>query len=437
MSIYLNTIFLLLYFLYSYYFFASLKGKSILFFLLYFNQFWLIISSYTLDFGGIYHYELNFVSMPSLSTLFLIVSNILFFQTLLISFKKKKVLLSGQYGINNFYIRIIAFVTTVIIAMLYLSIIKTGIPVLSSVDRATVYQELLQIPFLGFIVTHINSLIMFIGLAYSIKVNKNEKNYIFLILFLLLFLYLILIGNKYSALILFLVYFLVPIVMTTNRSFVSGKNLIYIGVIFLFIVLGTSLLHAQKYSYINNIGGGLLGDYLFQRIFVLQGGIWHKTFDLIVYQGQYDLNHFFVEVKNILGLQSSKYTGLKHLMVFTTKGDFIFKVIRGEYLYTGGFPAILLATFNWMLYFPVFYLLARFYVFIINNLYRAVVSKNMLILYISFGLYISYNTMLITGDFDSFFSIATLVKMIILFFLIYSVPFISKVRFRRLSKNVF
>lgn len=420
MIIFINSISLIIYLIFTYNFFYKLKEKSILFLIFYFSQFWIIISSYVLDIGGFYSSNLHIYSSESLGTTFLIFSNIFIFY---IIYKNiNKIIPTTNYlklNINKYVIEGLYIIIVIYLVLVFSYMFINGIPILIGIDRAQFFENMNKIHIISFFMSYFSLINIFCGIGYVYLYNRKKRLNKFIFLFFLIILFLVLSGNKFSSLFLATVYFLTPILLLANNTVITKKNIVLLVSVFILFIASAIYLHYRNYSYISSIGKGVLGSYLFQRIFVFQGGIWHRIYEVIIENGNFIISHIITELKAILGFNTKQYTGLKYLMEISAEGDFIYDIIEGDYLYTGGFPAILLATFNWVFFFPVLYLIVKLYLFIIKILYRCLKSKNIVIIYLSITLYVNFNSLLTSGDFSSFFTINNFIKYSIIMLIYY------------------
>ncbi|MEQ6121660.1 DUF6418 domain-containing protein [Reichenbachiella sp. MALMAid0571] len=379
---------------------------------------WILSSVYALDFGGTYIFELRITSFESLATSALVLCNIVFFEGVFSYLVKKNYYLTPEVKkplILPKHLQLLGYITNILILVMYGSFFFTGVPLLSGMDRASYWNMISGVPIINFVLGNYLLISFLVGLkyAYMKKLGKDVRWSIFQLISIILFF--ILAGNKFSALFSIITNFLVSPTFLGVFDTISFKRLLKIGFAIIGFFLITILIQSNTYGLSSEAYGEYkIFSYLFQRVFVLQGEIWWKTFQDVIMEGNFNGSHFQEELNAILFNNLEPYTGLKYLMVEAANGDFIYEILEGNYLYTGAFPAIIIATFSKILVFPVLFALGRFLAILLLTFKELHYKRSFLRIYLIYVLYSTCLSMILGGTFGNFFMMTNLLRVLML-----------------------
>lgn len=379
---------------------------------------WILSSVYALDFGGVYIFELRLTSTQSFATSGLVVCNIFFFEGIFSYLRSSNYLEipSNLEGLSTpREIQLLDILNNLLILLLFSSFYFTGIPLLSGMDRAEYWELVSGIPGLNVVMGNYLLISFLVGLGFGLKRYYGKKGYWSIVQISTIIIFFILAGNKFSALFAILTNFLISPTFLGAFKSVSFKRLIKYALLALTFFFVTVLIQSNTYSLSSDAYGKYkIFSYLFQRVFVLQGEIWWKTFQDVIVGSQFDPSHFLVEVKAIFNNDQNSFTGLKYLMVKSANGNFIYEILKGNYLYTGAFPAIIIATFPKVLVLPVLFVLGRLLAILLMFFKKLHFQRSYIRLYLVFVLLSTYLSMILGGAFSKFFMFGNLIRICIL-----------------------
>ena len=231
--------------------------------------------------------------------------------------------------------------------------------------------------------------------------------------FLFLLLYLTMIGNKFSFLIIVFVAYVLGLrqVYTLKNAFrlINTKN-VFLATLSVAIVVALAL---RQYE--GQAGATLAAaDLLTRRLFAYQGHVWWAVFnDITLFEPSQIKNEFKAAVFKDFILGDA---GLSYLMVEILGWSRAYQLFENGYLYTMGFPAILLKISPWFsLPFLLFFIgtLGG----IISIWQRSFVSNDRFpAALVAFSMLVPFSTFVLSGNAYVFFTIELLAKIILLFF---------------------
>ena len=415
----INTISVLFYFCYLYILYKKHGSLTTIPLYFIFSQTWIILSSYYLDIGNIYTYELDLFTSSSLATSFLVLINIIFLFVYFNWLELRGV--NSKSDTDDYAYRSFTLVDSFIffyIFLLFYSFKVVGyVPLISGIDRATYTLSALEtIPF-NYVFGYFLPICFVIATLVAYKKINNRNTIINYVQLALIIIYLFLASNKFSRIIQIVFFGFIPFFVVCQPKIKIAKLLkfTFFGIASVLLII---FVQSEIFSYFSAIGGDSIFEYLLTRIFVLQGQIWWKTYNFISIDSILDFNHLKVEMQTLMGIRHGyEYVGLDYLMEICTQGKFIYNIIEnGNYKYTGAFPAILLVTFNYLLIIPIVIVISVIYAEISYWLKSALQGGNLLMIFLSFLVYLNLTVLLLTGNFSQFFSLSSFAKILLLFF---------------------
>ena len=331
------------------------RSYFLLIFPVYLNQSWLIFSAYYFDLGDVYTFESQYTSSISFSTMYLILSNVLFFGITKFSLIKFNFFKNNSYSNfiilndkSNFIYDFLLFVVVIFNLSIMGYMIVFGIPLTSGVNRVEYASNLMSFPFLNIVYSYYLSVVFFLGILLSKTIENGYRKYFVLSQIILVFILTILEGNKFSRIFDISLLLLIAPVVLQKLNNISRKAIIKIFLVVSVFFISLVSYHSVIYNYVlsTSESGTILG-YLTQRIFVLQGGIWWKSYNIVITNGIFDFSHLQVEIQNLYS-NVQGYTGLKYLMLYTSEGDLVAKLLEKDngFEYSGASPAIFLVSFG-------------------------------------------------------------------------------------------
>ncbi|MBS1578879.1 MAG: oligosaccharide repeat unit polymerase [Bacteroidetes bacterium] len=386
---------------------------------------WQIFSVYYLDFGGVYSFELNLTTHPTCATTGLIFFSFIFlitYEYIFLKFALRNKSTTSSFFIHqsNRYVYISYYIIITFCIILFLALaayfISTGIPLFSGENRADFNSRIEKVPILNFLYNNMRTLIFFLGYILCFRLRKQHKYIIFFFVGLF-FLVLVLSGNKFSALFDLCVNFLMaPSIFIIRKKIPVTKLMLYfsLGII---VILSIVFIQSFKYSYILSDGNSNIFQYLAERVFILQGGIWWRTFFLVSIEKINWYNHLSTELQSLISSQHSGYTGLKFLMEQASEARNIYELLDyGQFMFTGGSPAIFLATFGKFFSLAVFFLFSIVFSLLLRGLMFIIKFKYLIIIYIYFCFFYNFLIMINAGEFSVFFTLGDLFRLLIILF---------------------
>lgn len=394
---------------------------------IYLSQFWLICSVYYFDLGDVYTFESEITSSVSLSTTFLIGGNLLFFSILKYKLIKLNFFKNTQIDKLNLFKKqsnilfdLILIVVILFNAAILINMLTVGVPILTGVNRSDYAINLLDTPILSLVYKHYLTTVFFLGILLAKSLKQGYRRPVIILLIIFVFVLSLLEGNKFSRLLDISILLCTPPILLGLFNRLNRKLVIYILISLAVFFISIISYHSTTFSYLLEASpSGTITGYLFQRFFVLQGGIWWKSFDIIVTQGVFNFSHLQLEFQNIYSSVQG-FTGLKHLMDFTSGGNFVTKLLYSdtEYQFSGGSPAIFLVTFGPILYWVVIAFIAYIFSYFIYFIKKFILTNNLVILFFFITFYQTFQNLYLSGNFDAFFILGNLFRFFIILFLL-------------------
>lgn len=429
MEIFINTISLIGFLFFTIAYIKRFRFYFLLLFPVFFSQLWVIASSYYLDFGNIYSFELDMTSQRSYATTFLILGNILFFSIIKLNLKRlnffefveieqKKPLIGFNRLSWDLVLGVIILCNTIIV----IDMLVTGIPILSGVNRASYADEVLKRPIVSQVYKYYLVVCFFTGFSFVNSLESKWRKKLSISQIIAAYGITLLQGNKFSAFLdITLIMCISPVIHGLFNA-IKKRTILITAAIISVLVLVVMYIQSISYEYIGELSSGSLTGYIAERFFILQGEIWWKSFNLTVTENQFSFAHLHDEIANIFSSTTS-YTGLKYLMEYTSSGPYIYKLLEteeGQFLFTGGSPAIFLVSFGPFFYWIVIALIAYVFSWLIFFLKKIVLTGQVLILFFLITFFQSFSGFFISGNFDAFFILGNLFRFFIIgCFLIY------------------
>jgi hypothetical protein len=353
-------------------------------------QFWTIISVFYIE-RGIYITEQNRYSFNNGATIRLVIQNLCFFISALITIKfltrihpinlKTRILRYEKYNVKlyNLLLYFIFFIAILYASDAVLTSIKYG----NSFSRFNYYEYsiLYNYPLMNKIFENITLFSLLLGVLYL--VHKSNKKKVALIIFSLLLIIgtSILQGSKFSAIYLNTLLFLIP--LFTTEKFILNKKAIKnlflsLAILIIFISL---VMHLSVKEYSQTLNEKEAIEFVFYRVFGLQGHVWWGTDYLSNNLSNIEKSLNFQEELNAILLRNNDQTsvGLYSLMLLVSPrigAEFI----KNGISFTMGFPAILNTSFDTVGVYCSLLILGSLFGLFIHFFYRAI--HNLQLIYI-------------------------------------------------------
>lgn len=413
------------------------RFKFLILFPVYFSQLWLICSSYYYDLGNVYSFELEITSTTSISTTFLIVSNLLFFIIVKFKLNKLNFFKENEFDIlkysekkNNSLFDFILIIILVFNVGILLYMLNNGIPLLSGIDRAQYATNILNTPIFNIFYKNYLVMCFFLGILISRSIKKGYRKPIIISQVLFVLILTLLEGNKFSRFLDIVSILCIAPVFLGVFERIKSKILIRLSTLIVISLILIFYMQSKIFESILSVGSGSLFGYIFDRILVLQGAIWWKSFNIVVSHGSYNFTHLQNEIKNIFE-SINGYTGLKYLMEITAGGNYVNKILVGEskFLLSGASPAIYLVSFGPFFYWLVIMSIAYIYSYLIYFLKILIVKENLLILFFFITFFQTFQNFYVSGNFEAFFILGNLFRFTLMFIAL----FLSQILHKRIE----
>lgn len=264
-----------------------------------------------------------------------------------------------------------------------------------------------------FIFKYLPAISFFLGLAAGTTKKQSIRSLCFVILFFYLYI-LVCYGNKFSGLFGVISFFLIAY-YTMMRLFpikrpvfwITARKQLLIGVLIFTIFMGLGI-----GKYLGSGGGAEAAQYLFERVLILQGGIWWHT-DYVAMFGidRPGFNDFYSFMKSV---EFHPNSSLMYLMTKAIGHELTYKIffLHGS-LYTGAFPAIFYEFFGFLSVIIFSAVSGGCIAFASGYLIRTIVRRNVLLLVGAFYIYVPIVNIMDAGEFLQLFSINLLIKIML------------------------
>lgn len=384
------------------------------------------VSALYLDINAVYSPELGkYIGGETYSASMLLVYLLLFFIASKIVFTKARTykivsLLKNyshyEYKIFGFdFFTLLSLSLLVFLIAIFLNLFSTPIPLFSGLDRVTYFRS-----YSGILLLTMMKLINIIGLLLGV-LYVYSKGHIFnrrvvLFSFFLFLIILFMIGNKFSTPLRFILFFMLPIaILYTNSSALTNikkKNIFFFltGVIvFIIITLTYIKMH---------FGDRLLFEYLEERLLISQAQLWWDFYNQYFYLN-WSIENFYHAYNNTFVEPLYKFKGnqfLLYLMDQTIEAKQLFHRMENGYLYTGAYPAFLVALASPLGSLLIHFLFALIYSYLLYIFFILMSKKYFFTTIMSGYLLISILFIFVTSDFGH---LGVYITKILLIFITY------------------
>jgi hypothetical protein len=412
-----NAAAVILFALSAWYLLRSQKEHFVILGYLCFLYLWTLVSCFYNDLG-IANLELFRFTTPSYATARLALFSIVFLGGFWAAARVigKRPLAQVDYHLSQSpvhlgWFKLFAYAGVGVLALYLLySLAGEGMPDFHSIDRRAYFE---QAGWLRRNLVIYGPLAAFLLGYFRRKRGRFSVNGSILALFIV---YAALTGNKFSFIILLLVPYFLPIYVRylaahpnlrlfSLRQALTFMAILAVMVMFAFVrywkVTGDP---AFAYNYAQN------------RILAFQGQMWWAVDNDVAANGRYDGDHWQVELANITAPTSvtDAETGMKYLMVKVLGADKAYPIFEGGYLYTNAYPAILIVTFPYAIALLLQFLAGIVFFLILYYLYYSIRYRHTLRAAVAFLVLLPYIAMLLSGNFETFFTPAMAVKILTL-----------------------
>ena len=297
-------------------------------------------------------------------------------------------------------------------AVLYIiySFAAEGIPVLSGLTRIDFFKQ--ANPLERYLIIYA-PLIAFVLGYYRKKRGLLSVNGVILAAFVI---FAVMIGNKFSFLLILVTAYFAPVYVKyladhpEARLFTKRRLIRLLAAVcaLLLLAFGSYLYVFKNVSHAYTI--------LVNRVLAFQGQMWWAVDHDVSTNGRYDRDHWRVEIDNILAPEETEAgrVGMKYLMVKTLGPERAYAIFEGGYLYTHTYPAILIAGAPYpaallIQFFAGAIFLIMLYYFYYSLRYRHAIRAGMILLIL-----MPYISVLFSGNFATFFTLGTVIKIVLL-----------------------
>jgi len=308
--------------------------------------------------------------------------------------------------------KIILFIYFAIIMFLIITTFLSPFPLLSGIDR-NIYYELYGGIRIFLFYKFINLIGIYLGLFYITTFDSNMKR-LTLFLFILTLVELVLLGNKFSTPLNFIVFFLLPFsILYMHKQIISVKVFYYtlIYTLIFFIIF--------YYMMTIYLGDAEFIDYLVDRVLIAQSQLYWLSVDKYFVNDNWSFDCFTQAIDKIYINTLFNYHGnreLLYLMYLDTPISQIIARLEVGYMYTGAFPTILITIFGPYMFPVVLFILVYVYIYSLK-IFLYLISLGYFYSVIIFSYIITnFAFLFVTGTFGTF---KMWVIKILLFIVIY------------------
>ncbi len=385
-----------------------------------FMQAWALISCWYND-TGIYNVELFRFTEQTWATArlagFYIVFNLGFL--LAARFLDKRRPVRYDYSLKYVGLRLGKFKLFLYAALVMVGLavvhnfLQNGVPLLQGTGRFAYLQEAGALD--RVLITYGPLLAFALGL-WHISERRRYAGFCVLLLFVV---YAVLVGHKFSFLMILLVCYLIPILarrVSRSKDFTLFR---WRYVLVAGSVCAVFLLFAVNTYY--RVFGDLADarELLIDRVFAMQGEIWWAVdYDYFVFD-RYDPDHWLTELDYCMAADdvSSADVGLRYLMLQVIGPDKSYAMFDRGYLYTMAYPAILVATFPYLLAVLLQLAAGITFVALIYYLHYSLIYKHYLRALVAVLIVMPFVTTILTGNLFVFLSAGMIFKALLLLLL--------------------
>ena len=400
------------------------------FFYLFFGYLSMVVSVFYLDFGGKYSFELSKTSVQSNSlvilTLFYLSTIFLFLLWYRLRIPQFKQYSSLNFERSRFYLKpkfilLFLYATVIYILILYWHLFYSGIPLFLGYGKGEIWLYS-KFKFLQPISNQSSTVLLVLGFlfAYIRKYQKDNiayTKYLFYFKIILIFFicYIILMGYKFGGPLLFLFSFYI-----SHLVFLSFENKFRFRDLAKYIIFFSLFFVSVVWYVYTHSTFNIQGDtwaLIFDRIFALQGQMWHFVYNGIVDQSIVpDLSQLTKEFKNIFSNTYSKETGINYVMRLIMPDDRLHSYLSKGVRLSGGYPAILLSISGFNIITLILHILFSYLIFILHFKWLYHLGRFNLIQFILwFKLAFASKNIIFMGDIHVLFSFENMMYLLIIF----------------------
>lgn len=424
---FLNTIFFVIYLILYMYIYKKYPQLIIIFFYLFYGYLSMVISVYYLDFGNIYAFEVAKYSYQSHSLLLLETIYISTFIMYVILFKQKeasfnKIFLGKIKNKKKFkikYIQVFLIFSLIYIFIIYIHMIISGVPLFLG-EHKGMFWEHAKIPLFQVLHRQTSTVLFILGFFYGYikifqtnnKIYQNKLKFFKPILFIYI-LYIFLMGYKFGGPLQYLFSFYISYLLLLSMKkkfdlYSLFKYFIYLAMLVVPMVLFV-------YMYLNSYGDGA-GKMLFDRIFALQGQVWHFIYHDVSHGIiTPNLNQISLEIDNLINHNHQFNSGMNHLMQYIMPQNRLNNYLEEGVRLSGGYPAILFVIFDNIFTIIIVNLLLAYIIFLFHiNFLHHLLKLNLLKALLWFKVSLQSEGILFMADINSLFSVKVLFYLSIL-----------------------
>jgi hypothetical protein len=168
------------------------------------------------------------------------------------------------------------------------------------------------------------------------------------------------------------------------------------------------------FSYVRAHGDRELAlEFMFNRIFALQGQMWWAVDNDVQNDGRYDEDHWKAEYDRIVspGDLGNEEVGLRYLMIKVLGPEKAYAIIDGGYLYTGTYPAILIATFPYGVALLAQLLAGILFFVVLHYLYYSIIYRHLMRSAVAFLILLPFLVTLFVGSLATIFTLGLILKL--------------------------
>lgn len=403
--------FLLLFFLLiSYYIYKTYKIEFIFLFFTLFGMFTVLASNTYIEAANPYIMEEGIYGFYTGSTIRYFIYSMFGISSFILMFNILKTLAkfpvySIQHIDRNIDSKIIIFSFVLITILIFHALVSNPPLFNPASSRFNFWSDFAKIPSFS----KFNVLVLMLLPTLSIMVvttkSLSKKNIIYFFVVLLIF-YDILLGNKFSSIILKLVLFFVPMIVIKllAKEKILNLKIISFLLIFSFFIL---ILIINEYGTEYDI----LMQKIISRVLILQGHTWWGS-DYYVYQhgGLGTIDQLWNEILSIISQPEPMQAkaGMPYMMNLIGHNE-VYTYFEAGVQYTMGFPAILVIIFGW--YYVFFPLLLVWFIFsfIYFYYYYLIISSSRIRIFLFSHIIITSGSFWSNGTLHTFFNFKLLV----------------------------
>lgn len=220
--------------------------------------------------------------------------------------------------------------------------------------------------------------------------------------------------HKFTPIYIGIILFLIPLLTKVKLNL---KKILKSSIVVLLGICLIVLLTYNEYAQNKYIGPDQVFDFMLYRALGLQGHVWWGTDARLSSLSSFHFEQQIInEFKAIFGVDKDTIkVGMKSLMVFL--GDEIgYRYIENNVNFTNGFPAIILYSFGRIASIPVVFLLG-FLLGILIRIFDSFINSNRIFpTIIMTKIYLDSFELYIMGNMYAFFSLKTLLLLIVIIF---------------------